>query len=59
VVESIWLARKDTIEASKGVPMWYEGKGGEGFVEFETPQDLLKAAKWDNPNRPDASMFGG
>jgi hypothetical protein len=59
VVESIWLARKGTIEASKGVPMWYEGKGGEGFVEFEIPQDLLKAAKWNNPHRPDASMYGG
>jgi glutamate synthase domain-containing protein 3 len=59
VVESIWLARKDTIEASKGVPMWYEGKGGEGFVEFDTPQDLLKATNWDNPHRPNSSMFGG
>lgn len=59
VVESIWLARKGTIEASKGVPMWYEGKGGEGFVEFEIPQDLLKAAKWDNPHRPNPGMFGG
>jgi hypothetical protein len=59
VVESIWLARKGTIEASKGVPMWYEGKGGEGFVEFEIPQDLLKASKWNNPHRPDASMYGG
>jgi hypothetical protein len=59
VVESIWLARKGTIEASKGVPMWYEGKGGEGFVEFEIPQDLLKAAKWENPHRPNPGMFGG
>lgn len=59
VVESIWLARKGTIEASKGVPMWYEGKGGEGFSEFETPQDLLKADNWENPHRPDPSMYGG
>ncbi|MCE2779949.1 MAG: ankyrin repeat domain-containing protein [Algoriphagus sp.] len=59
VVESIWLTRKATIKASKGVPMWYEGKGGEGFVEFEKPQDLLKADSWDNPSRPDPSMYGG
>ncbi len=59
VIESIWLARKGTIEASKGVPMWFEGKGGEGFSEFETPQDLLKAANWENPHRPDPSMYGG
>uniref|UniRef100_UPI0040486113 ankyrin repeat domain-containing protein n=1 Tax=Algoriphagus sp. TaxID=1872435 RepID=UPI0040486113 len=59
VIESIWLARKGTIEASKGVPMWYEGKGGEGFTEFETPQDLLKPSNWENPHRPNASMFGG
>jgi ankyrin repeat protein len=58
-VESIWLARKGTIEASKGMPYWHEGKGGEGFVEFESPQDLLKASNWDNPNRPDSNFFGG
>jgi hypothetical protein len=59
VVESIWLARKGTIEASKGVPMWYEGKGGEGFADFDTPQDLLNPSNWENPHRPDPSMYGG
>jgi hypothetical protein len=59
VVESIWEARKGTIEASRGVPMWYEGKGGEGFKEFEKPQDLLKEAKWKKPFRPDPGMYGG
>jgi hypothetical protein len=59
VIEAIWEARKDTIEASKGVSMWYEGKGGEGFVEFKKPKDLTKASKWDDPSRPDPSMFGG
>ena len=59
VIEAIWEARKETIQASKGAPMWYEGKGGEGFVEFESPQDLLKASNWDNPNRPDSKSFGG
>ena len=59
VVESIWLARKDTIEASKGESMWFEGKGGEGFKEFKKPQDLLQDSKWKNPSRPDSSMYGG
>jgi hypothetical protein len=59
VIEAIWEARRETIEASKGEPFWAEGAGGEGFIEFETPQDLLKPANWDNPNRPDPSMFGG
>ncbi len=59
VVESIWEARKGTIEASRGVPMWYEGRGGEGFKEFEKPQDLLKEAKWKKPFRPDPGMYGG
>ena len=59
VVESIWEARRDTILASSGVPMWYEGKGGEGFKEFENPQDLLEVSKWKDPSRPDPSMYGG
>ena len=59
VVESIWESRKGTIEASRGMPMWYEGKGGEGFKEFEKPQDLLKEAKWKKPFRPDPGMYGG
>jgi hypothetical protein len=59
VVESIWEARRETIEASSGVPMWYEGKGGEGFKEFENPQDLLEVSKWNDPYRPNPSMFGG
>ena len=59
VVESIWESRKDTIKASAGVPMWYEGKGGEGFVEFKKPQDLLKKSNWEKPFRPDPRMYGG
>jgi hypothetical protein len=59
VIEAIWETRRETIEASKGESMWFEGKGGEGFKEFKKPQDLLKAAKWEKPNRPDASMYGG
>jgi hypothetical protein len=57
VIEAIWEARRETIEASKGEPFWAEGAGGEGFIVFEKPQDLLKAANWDNPSRPDPSMY--
>lgn len=59
VVEAIWEARKGTIEASAGAPVWYEGKGGEGFVEFNKPQDLLNDSSWNDPFRPDPSMYGG
>lgn len=59
VIEAIWEVRKETIEASKGESMWFEGKGGEGFKEFKKPQDLLKDSKWKNPSRPDPSMYGG
>lgn len=59
VIEAIWEVRRETIEASKGESMWFEGKGGEGFKEFKKPQDLLKDSKWKNPSRPDPSMFGG
>jgi hypothetical protein len=59
VIEAIWEVRRETIEASKGESMWFEGKGGEGFKEFKKPQDLLKDSKWKNPSRPDPSMYGG
>uniref|UniRef100_UPI0040476F9C ankyrin repeat domain-containing protein n=1 Tax=Algoriphagus sp. TaxID=1872435 RepID=UPI0040476F9C len=59
VIEAIWEARRETIEASKGASMWFEGKGGEGFKEFKKPQDLMQDSKWKNPSRPDPSMFGG
>ena len=59
VIEAIWEVRRETIEASKGESMWFEGKGGEGFKEFKKPQDLLQDSKWKNPSRPDPSMFGG
>jgi hypothetical protein len=59
IIEAIWEVRRETIEASKGESMWFEGKGGEGFKEFENPQDLLEVLKWKDPSRPDPSMFGG
>ena len=59
IIEAIWEVRRETIEASKGESMWFEGKGGEGFKEFKKPQDLLKDSKWKDPSRPDPSMYGG
>jgi hypothetical protein len=46
VVESIWQARSETIEASKGLPYWEEGAGGEKFVDFDNPMELLDENKW-------------
>ena len=58
VIEAIWLARKKTIEASSGEPLWYEGAGGEGFQSFEKPSDLLDKAKWEDPYRPQPFWYG-
>jgi|GEM_PF-6461478 len=57
IIEAIWEVRRETIEASKGQSFWAEGTGGEGFVEFKKPQDLTKAAKWDDPSRPNPGMY--
>jgi hypothetical protein len=57
IIEAIWEVRRETIEASKGEPFWAEGTGGEGFVEFKKPQDLTNASKWDDPSRPNPSMY--
>jgi hypothetical protein len=55
VVLAIWLARKKTIEASKDKPYWLEGFGGEGFISFKSPYDLLDEKYWQNPYRPDVT----
>lgn len=57
VIEAIWEVREETIKASKGEHFWHEGTGGEGFVEFETPQDLLESSNWENPYRPDPGIY--
>lgn len=58
IIESIYQARKKTIEESKDAHTWYEGAGGEGFISFANPTDLLDEFKWLNPNRPDPSFYG-
>jgi hypothetical protein len=58
VIEAIWEARRETIEASKGESFWKEGAGGEGFKLFNTPSDLLDHKQWlDNPHRPDPKFY--
>lgn len=42
VIEAIWEARKDTIEASRGKSIWLEGEGGETFKIYQHPLDLFK-----------------
>jgi hypothetical protein len=58
VLEYIWAVREDTILASKDHSTWYEGVGGEGFVEFNTAKELLDESNWLNPDRPDPKMYG-
>ncbi|MEY4660973.1 MAG: hypothetical protein RLZZ42_925, partial [Bacteroidota bacterium] len=48
VIEAIWDARKDTIEASRGQSIWLEGEGGETFKAYGHPSDLYKE-EIDNP----------
>ena len=57
VIDSIYAVRHDTIQASKGSAYWYDGIGGEGFIIFEKPSDLLEANKWDEPIRYNTEAF--
>ena len=59
VIEAIWEARKETIEASKGEPFWAEGAGGEGFTSFTHAYELCDEFKWVAEDRPDPEPFGG
>jgi tetratricopeptide (TPR) repeat protein len=43
VIEAIWEARRETIEASRGEPFWLEGEGGETFEEYGHPSELYKS----------------
>ena len=56
-VESIWNARKLTIEKSKGSSTWKEGAGGEGFKSFNSPKELLDPLFWNDPHRPNQAFF--
>lgn len=43
VIEAIWNARRETIEASRGKSFWLEGEGGETFEIYEHPSELFKS----------------
>lgn len=43
VIEAIWEARRETIEASKGQSFWLEGEGGETFEAYGHPSELYKS----------------
>lgn len=43
VIEAIWEARRETIEASRGDSIWKEGEGGETFEAYGHPLELYKS----------------
>lgn len=43
VIEGIWEARRETIEASRGESFWIEGHGGETFEVYGNPSELYKS----------------
>ena len=43
VIEAIWEARRETIEASRGQSFWKEGEGGETFEAYGHPSELYKS----------------
>ncbi len=53
IVEEIWKIREPTITASKGLPMWKEGFGGEGHVTINSVSDLLKDHTYEDLTRLD------
>jgi len=54
VLYDIYCVRKETIEASKGLSMWKEGAGGEGFRVFPESVELNYLPYWsdDEVQRP-------
>jgi hypothetical protein len=58
ILSNILSIRHETILASKGQPMWYEGVGNEGFSSMDSTEHMLSSEAWDNPYRPDPKDFG-
>jgi len=48
VIEAIYQIRKETINQSKGLPVWKEGSGGEGVVDIAKLKDLLYSKTFEN-----------
>ncbi|NBY29244.1 MAG: hypothetical protein EBQ67_00075 [Sphingobacteriia bacterium] len=53
IIEVIWRNRYKTIQESKGLPMWKEGAGGEGFIEVEEIIQLINPDTYEDINRPE------
>lgn len=53
IIEVIWGNRYKTIQESKGLPMWKEGAGGEGFIEVEEIIQLINPDTYENISRPE------
>lgn len=50
VLYDIYCVRQETIEVSKGLPMWKEGAGGEGFRSFPESVELAHLPYWSDSN---------
>jgi hypothetical protein len=48
VLHDIYWVRQETIEASKGLQMWKEGAGGEGFRSFPESVELAHLPYWSD-----------
>jgi len=57
IIEAIWENRYETIQQSKGKPMWKEGAGGEGYIEIEEIIQLIRPDSFKDVSRPDPGSF--
>ena len=48
VLHDIYWVRQETIEASKGLQMWKEGAGGEGFRSLPESVELAHLPYWSD-----------
>lgn len=53
IIEVIWGNRYETIQQSKGLPMWKEGAGGEGYIEVEDIIQLINPNTYEDVGRPE------
>jgi hypothetical protein len=58
IIQAIYNVRKSTLIASKGKDFWIEGSGGEGFILFNSYEELLEAENWKSASRPDPMEYG-
>lgn len=53
IIEVIWGNRYKTIQQSKGLPMWKEGAGGEGYIKVEEIIQLINPDTYEDISRPE------